>query len=106
LRLSPSGCAFKRYQEFAERWRAGKKMWMPSRSCVGKDGERLECVLDMLAAFAETGFWILFRPGQRVLRARDDVVNLSHNYVGLAAPNLAELEVVKANRSKPKGEPP
>src|SRR5215472_15964325 len=37
--------------------------------------------------------------------AKDDVQNLSHNYVGLAAPNLAELEVAKRNQAS-KREPP
>jgi hypothetical protein len=31
----------------------------------------------------------------------DDVQNLSHKLVGLAAPNLAELEVAKRNQEQP-----
>jgi transposase-like protein len=33
----------------------------------------------------------------------DDVQNLSHNRLGLAAPNLAELEVAKRNQDSKKG---
>ena len=36
---------------------------------------------------------------------RDDVQSLSHIQVGLAAPNLAELEVAKRNQASEK-EPP
>jgi hypothetical protein len=42
----------------------------------------------------------------RDLFAREDEVrNLSHNQVGLVAPNLAELEVAKRNQDS-KREPP
>jgi hypothetical protein len=34
---------------------------------------------------------------------KDDVQNLSHIYVGLAAPNLAEVEVAKRNQDSEKG---
>ena len=38
-------------------------------------------------------------------KTKDEVRNLSHNWVGLAAPNLAELEVAKRNQAS-KREPP
>ncbi len=37
------------------------------------------------------------------LASKDDVGNVSHNRVGLAAPNLAELEVAKRNQDSKKG---
>ena len=35
----------------------------------------------------------------------DDVQNLSHNWVGLAAPNLADLEVAKRNQASRRAPP-
>jgi hypothetical protein len=37
--------------------------------------------------------------------ALDDVQNLSHNWVGLAAPNLADLEVAKRNQASRRAPP-
>jgi transposase InsO family protein len=42
---------------------------------------------------------------RRETRRIDDVQNLSHNWVGLAAPNLADLEVAKRNQASRRAPP-
>ncbi len=80
-----------------------------SRTAVSEITQRLWSEYESFASCDLSEFEViyLFVDGlaERMHLGQDDVQNLSHNQVGLAAPNLAELEVAKRNQVS-KREPP
>src|SRR5262244_495498 len=89
----------------------------PLNNVITIDDERIRSHLDRVVrgTVEETLNALLDAEADRLCNAQryersaarrdDDVQNLSHNEVGLAAPNLAELEVAKRNQAS-KREPP
>ena len=65
---------------------------------------KLSCAIDW--RFLEAQFGSVYSDGSGCPPLpTDDVQNLSHNWVGLAAPNLADLEVAKRNQASRRAPP-